>query len=55
MKDRLGAGAMGCLFGALPSESGQEVTLLDVIDAHLTPYVPRVAGKPIAEIGAFMA
>ncbi|MGE8619679.1 MAG: ketopantoate reductase family protein, partial [Achromobacter spanius] len=31
----LGAGAMGCLFGGLLSETGQDVTLLDVHDAHL--------------------
>lgn len=31
----LGAGAMGGLFGGLLSESGQDVTLLDVNDAHL--------------------
>lgn len=31
----LGAGAMGCLFGGLLSESGQRVTLLDIDDAQL--------------------
>lgn len=31
----LGAGAMGCLFGGLLAESGQNVTLVDINDAHL--------------------
>lgn len=31
----LGAGAMGSLFGGLLAESGQQVTLLDINDAHL--------------------
>jgi len=31
----LGAGAMGCLFGGLLAESGRQVTLLDIDDAHL--------------------
>ncbi|OLF54740.1 ketopantoate reductase family protein [Pseudomonas chlororaphis] len=31
----LGAGAMGSLFGGLLAESGQNVTLLDINDAHL--------------------
>jgi 2-dehydropantoate 2-reductase len=31
----LGAGAMGSLFGGRLAESGQEVTLIDVNDAHL--------------------
>ncbi|AXK52388.1 ketopantoate reductase family protein [Pseudomonas protegens] len=31
----LGAGAMGSLFGCLLAESGQQVTLLDINDAHL--------------------
>lgn len=31
----LGAGAMGSLFGGLLAESGQDVTLIDVNDAHL--------------------
>jgi 2-dehydropantoate 2-reductase len=31
----LGAGAMGSLFGGLLAERGQEVTLIDVNDAHL--------------------
>ncbi|APW38773.1 2-dehydropantoate 2-reductase [Rhodoferax koreense] len=31
----LGAGAMGSLFGGLLAESGQDVTLLDINDAHL--------------------
>jgi 2-dehydropantoate 2-reductase len=31
----LGAGAMGSLFGGLLAEAGQQVTLLDINDAHL--------------------
>ncbi|WP_240202856.1 ketopantoate reductase family protein, partial [Burkholderia sp. LMG 13014] len=31
----LGAGAMGSLFGGLLAESGEDVTLIDVNDAHL--------------------
>lgn len=31
----LGAGAMGSLFGGLLAQSGQQVTLLDINDAHL--------------------
>lgn len=31
----LGAGAMGSLFGGLLAESGQDVTLLDINDAHI--------------------
>jgi 2-dehydropantoate 2-reductase len=31
----LGAGAMGALFGGLLAESGEDVTLIDVNDAHL--------------------
>ncbi|WP_010090859.1 ketopantoate reductase family protein, partial [Burkholderia ubonensis] len=31
----LGAGAMGSLFGGLLAEAGEDVTLIDVNDAHL--------------------
>ncbi|MCK9362937.1 MAG: 2-dehydropantoate 2-reductase [Syntrophales bacterium] len=31
----LGAGAMGCLYGALLAEAGESVTLLDVWEAHI--------------------
>ena len=32
----LGAGAMGSLFGGLLAETGEQVTLLDINDAHLS-------------------
>lgn len=31
----VGAGAMGCLYGGLLSESGQDVTLLDIMEDHV--------------------
>jgi len=45
----VGAGAMGSLFGGLLAESGNEVTLIDVNDAHIGAV--RTEGLRLATVG----